>query len=308
MTASPGLIPVRQDVPTRLRIEHGPRPLGAMFRRPRLSWWLPLGTDGQLSYQVRATIDGAMRTAEPAEARESLLRPWPFPGLRSRSRVSWQVRVRSVAGWSDWSAAAEFETGLLDPADWHARFIGIADPDPGSPRGQRGALFLRRRFTVSEPPARARAYATAQGRFELYLDGTRIGDLGLTPGRTASRSRLEVQAYDITALCGPGEHELVAAVTDGWRSGTADGFQLDQGNGTTLALLAQVELFDQAGGRWSIATGGGWQAAASGLASAADPVEGPRAGPAIPFLPQSGWHKAVVLGARLSTLPHTGQD
>ena len=82
--------------PARLRIEHGPRSLGTGFRRPRLSWWLPPGADGQLSYQVRATIDGLTRTAEPAIAPEPFLRPWPFADLRSRSQVTWQVRVLSL--------------------------------------------------------------------------------------------------------------------------------------------------------------------------------------------------------------------
>lgn len=278
IASTSGLIPAEPDAPTRLRVEPGPRPHGTGLR-PRLSWLAPRGADDQLPHQVRATIDGTARTAEPADAPEPLPCLWPFPSLRSRSRVSWQVRVRSQAGWSDWSAPHEFEAGLLNPADWHARFIGIADPGPLPPHGRPGALFLRRRFTIREPPVRARVYATAQGVHELHLDGTRIGDLKLTPGFTACRSHIEVQAYDITGLCGPGEHELIATVTNG------------------TALLAQIELFDQAGGRWSIATGTGWQAAARGTVSAAVP-------------PESGWRDAVVLGTgeRGTTPVHTRQD
>jgi alpha-L-rhamnosidase len=182
--------------------------------------------------------------------------------------VSWQVRTRAEAGWSDWSAAHEFETGLLDLADWHGRFIGGPGPGPHPPRGQGGALYLRRRFTVTGPPARARVYATARGTYELHLDGTRISDPDLTPGLTACRSHLEVRAYDITRLCGPGDHELIATVT-----------------GNSPALLAQVEIADRASGRRDIGTGSGWQATTSSPLSAADRMEVP------------GWRDAVVLDA-----------
>jgi alpha-L-rhamnosidase len=302
-----GMTPAGPGTPARLRIEHGPRPLGTGFRHPRLSWRLPPAAQGQLSYQVRATIDGTAQTAHPADAPEPFLRPWPFPALGSRSRVAWQVRVRSRAGWSDWSAAHEFETGLLEPADWNgSRFIGTTDPDPLPPRGQRGALYLRRRFAISEPPERARVYATAHGVYELHLDGTRIGDLELTPGFTAYRSHLEVQAYDITGLCGPGEHELIATVTDGWWRGATGAFHLDQVYGTSLALLAQVEITGHAGTRRVIATGSGWQVTTHGAITAADLMEGQRTDQAIPFPPASGWQDAVVLGtpdARLTTSP-----
>jgi alpha-L-rhamnosidase len=226
--------------------------------------------------------------------------------------VSWQVRIRGGSGWSDWSAAHEFETGLLDLADWLGRFIGTAIPGPPQPRGQRGALYLRRRFAIGEPPARARVYATAHGIYELRLDGTRVGDLEVTPGFTACRSHLEVQAYDITALCGPGEHELVATVTDGWPPGAGGARHLDQVPGTSLALLAQVEITDQAGGRWDFATGAGWEATTCGPISVVGLTEGERTGQAVPPSPQDGWQDAAVLGvpdARLTVSPGpaTGQ-
>ena len=292
--------------PGRLRIEHGPRPLGTGFRRPRLSWWLPAGSGGQLAYQVRATVDGTRVRTEPIEDVVPYLRPWPFTALGSRSQVAWQVQVRTEAGWSDWSGTCKFETGLLDPADWHGRFIGLPGPDSLPQRGQRGALYLRRQFTVTHPPAQARVYATAHGLYELDLDGTRIGDLELTPGFTAYRSHLEVQAYDITALCTPGDHELVATVTDGWWRGATGAFHLDQVYGTSLALLAQVEITGQSGDLRIIATGDGWQVTTDGPVTAADLMEGQRTDQAVPFPPASGWRDPVILDAangRLTVSP-----
>jgi alpha-L-rhamnosidase len=260
--------------PVHLRVEHGPRPLGVGVTRPRLSWQ---SASGQLGYQVEATVDGAVRTAAPAEDDAPFLRPWPFPDLGSRSRVSWRVRVRSEAGWSGWSAADEFEAGLLEVSDWRARFIAAADPRPLPPRGERGAVYFRRRFTVPAPsPARARVYATAHGVYELHLDGTRLGDLELTPGFTAYRSHLEVQAYDITELLTTGEHELIATVTDGWWRGATGSVHVDCCYGTSLALLAQIEFAGRAGGRIVIPSDGSWQVSAEGPIRAADLMEGER--------------------------------
>jgi len=278
--------------PTRLLVEHGPRPLGVGVSQPRLSWQSPAG---QLAYQVEATIDGAVRTAAPAEHDAPFLRPWPFPPLGSRSRVSWRVRVRSEAGWSGWSAAAEFETGLLEVSDWRGRFIAGTDPKPLPPRGERGAMYFLRRFTVPAPtPAWARVYATAHGIYELHLDGIRLGDLELTPGFTAYRSHLEVQAYDISELLTPGEHELVATVTDGWWRGATGTVHMDCCYGTSLALLAQIEFAGQPGGRIVIPSDGSWQASADGPIRAADLMEGERVDQTASI---DGWTPATIVTA-----------
>src|SRR5687768_10834690 len=90
---------------TRLRIEHGPRPLGAGTATPRLSWWLPEGSNEQRAYRINAVLDDS----DELQSREvrsiaSLLQPWPFPALDSRQRVRWRVQVDTDAGWSEWSA------------------------------------------------------------------------------------------------------------------------------------------------------------------------------------------------------------
>jgi len=278
--------------PVRLRIEHGPRSLGVGASRPRLSWQSP---SGQLGYQVEATIDGDVLASEPADEATPFLRAWPFPALGSRSRVSWRVRVRSEADWSEWSAADQFETGLLAVSDWQGGFIGAGDRKPVPPRGERGAVYFRRRFTVpARRPVRGRVYATAHGIYELHLDGTRLGDLELTPGCTAYRSHLEAQTYDVTALLTPGEHELVATVSDGWWRGATGAAHADRCYGTALALLAQLEFADQDGRRIVIPSDESWQVSAGGPIRAADLMEGQRVDQTIPL---GGWAKATIVAA-----------
>ena len=293
--------------PTRLRVEHGARPIGLGIAEPRLSWWLPSGTQAQEAYRIEATVDGEVVTTSEVASSDSVLRPWPFAPLFSRAQASWRVQVRTEAGWSPWSTVAPMEVGLLQVEDWAARFVG--HPDDGrqtSPRGERGALYLRHRFRVDQAPERARLYATAQGLYELHLDGRRIGDLELTPGFTAYRSHLEVQTYDVTELVQPGEHTLMATLTDGWWRGSVGYTREDRCYGDQLALLAQLELVDTAGRRHVVATDERWEATDRGPIVAADLMEGQRIDQRVPFPPENGWCPAAVVGTpdhRLTASP-----
>jgi alpha-L-rhamnosidase len=293
--------------PGRLRVEHGPRPLGLGFARPRLSWWLPAGVRAQHAHRVEATIDGRVVTSAELDGEEPFLRPWPFPALPSRAQVAWRVQVRTEAGWSGWSLLHQFETGLLERADWQGSFVGA--PDDGEPlarRGERGALYLQRRFRVEDEPTRARIYATAHGLYELHLDGVRVGDLELTPGFTSYRSHLEVQTYDVTDLLRPGDHVLTATVTDGWWRGSVGFSRNDRCYGDALALLAQVELVGATGERQVLATDESWQVSPQGPIVAADLIEGQRVDQQLPFPPAGGWQPATVLAGgddRLTVAP-----
>lgn len=295
------------NAPTRLRIEHGPRSLGTNFVRPRLSWWLPARASAQDAYRIEATTDGRVVSTGEIAGDESLLQPWPFDALGSRAQVAWRVQVRTAGGWSEWSEPHEFETGLLDLADWDARFVAAPDGlDPFAPRGERGALYFRRTFRVDGDAVRARVYATAHGIYELYVDGVRVGDLELTPGFTAYRSHLEVQTYDVDALLTPGAHTLVATVTDGWWRGSVGFTREEFVYGKSLALLAQVEVVDGAGTRTVASTDGSWEVTADGPIVAADLIEGEHVDQRVLFPPETGWTTVDVVASpdtRLTVSP-----
>ena len=120
---------------------------------------------------------------------------------------------------------------------------------------------------------RARAYATAHGLYELFLNGTRVGDLELTPGSTAYRSQLDVQAYDVTDLLVPGDNVLAAVLSDGWWRGK-NGFTREVDCfGTELALLVQLEAELEDGAQATHGTGPGWTTA-TGEIVRADLIDG----------------------------------
>lgn len=295
MSATAGVdrrIPELPGQPTRLRVEHGSRQLGIGTGRPRLSWWLPPGTRHQEAYRLEVLIDDATPTTIEIHSDRSVLETWPLPPLRSRNRIRWRVQVLADGQWSAWSSFDHFEVGLLEPDDWTAVFIGPPLDGELEARGRRGASYLRRRFTVSTPPLRARVRATALGIYELHLDGRRLGDMELTPGFTAYRSLLQVQTYEISDLLQPGVHELVATLTDGWYRGSVGFNRVERCFGDRLGLLAQIELETSPGELVIHPTDPRWEVNRNGPIIAADLIEGARLDLRIPFPPVHGWEPA----------------
>ncbi|MEW1837257.1 family 78 glycoside hydrolase catalytic domain [Nonomuraea angiospora] len=281
------------SVPTSLRVEHLDVPLGIHVARPRLSWTLPAGSEVQFAYRIRAGGWDSGRV----ESDQSVLVPFDGPATRSGERVEWQVKVWTDAGESDWSAPSWWEAGLLEPADWTARWIEPSEPQPGEP-GQRPAHLMRRTFAVPAAVKRARLYATAHGIYEAFLNGRRVGDLELTPGFTAYRRNLHVQTYDVTALLTEGAAVLAAVLSDGWFRGRTGAMRMAGGFGPRTALLAQLRIEHADGSLTVVGTDGEWLSTTAEIA-AADLMDGERhdlrlalPGWSAPGFDATGWSKA----------------
>ncbi len=226
--------------PWDLRVEHLDEAFGIATTTPRLSWKLPPATSRQLAFRVRAGEWDSGRV----ESDVNVLVPYAGSSLRSRQYVEWLVKVWTDHGESAWSAPAWWEMGLLGGDDWRARWIEPHGHDGGNP-GVRHAHLFRTTFTSAGGP-RARLYATAHGVYELFLNGTRVGDFELTPGFTSYRHRLQVQTYDVSDLLHPGRNELRALVSDGWFRGQVGALRQHDIFGSRLGLLAQLEVDGQA--------------------------------------------------------------
>jgi alpha-L-rhamnosidase len=249
--------------PWDLRVEHLDDAFGIDVTVPRLSWKLPETATRQSAYRLRV---GAWDSGR-VEADASVLVAYGGPPLTSRQQVEAAVLVWTDLGVSEWSTPVRVEMGLLAVEDWTARWIQAVDT--GSEPGRRGAAVLRKTFTVANGCDRARLYATADGVYELFLNGERVGDQELTPGFTSYRSRLQVQSYDVTGLLRTGTNELRAVLSDGWFRGFVGFTREHDVFGARLALLAQLEL----DGVPVAASDESWETA-PGAIVAADLVEG----------------------------------
>src|SRR5690606_27815752 len=182
--------------------EHKINPVGLHTNKPRLSWKLRSeGTDVmQTAYRIRVGKTPSFRKGDiiwdsgKVDSDSSVLVSYKGPALQSGARYFWQVKVwDNKKNESAWSEAAFWEMGLFNEYDWTGRWIEpVQDTVLNIP-----AMLLRRKVNLPKEVERARAYVTAHGLYEFYVNGQRVGDQLFTPGWTSYNKRLQYQVYDV---------------------------------------------------------------------------------------------------------------
>ncbi len=236
--------------PKRLRCEYLENPIGIDAPTPRLSWWLDdeRPAEIQTAYHILAArredlLDddhGDLWDSGRTESSNTCHIAYAGPSLHARQRVWWKVRAFDSDGiGGPWSRVSFFEMGLLDAADWRARWI--AAPLIGGKRTPVQVPALRRTFELVQPVEQARLYVTALGVYDIEINGTRAIDVELAPGWTDFGKRVRYQTFDVARLLQPGENALGALLGDGWYCGTL-GMSDRQQYGDRPMLLLQLEI------------------------------------------------------------------
>ena len=210
---------------------------------PALSWWLPDGAATQTAYRI--VTDDGYDSGVVASDRQSYVEVPVFD--RSRRLSSARVQVQTDLGESAWSEPVALESGLLDPDDWSADWIGVFEAERPE-KGLRPAYWLRSEFDAAEL-GEARLYVTALGLYEVFLNGQRVGDVELAPGYTQYAQRVPYQTFDVASLLRPGRNVLAALLADGWYRGQVGAPRPADQFGTDVALRLQLEL--HTGGAWT---------------------------------------------------------
>ena len=254
-----------------LRCEYKVDPLGIDIRKPRLSWELVSLERGvlQTSYEIRVAASETELTkgkllwdSGKQSSDASIQVEYGGPALQSRKVYYWQVRVADNHGHlSEWSMTAHWETGLLEAADWKAKWITpnlTEDENKSNP-----APFLRREFSINKKVSLARLYATAMGLYEMSLNGKRIGDAYFTPGWTSYDFRYQYQTYDVTNSLKSGTNCLATILGDGWFRGSMAWDPKNNRNryGKKLALLAQLLITYRDGSQQIVNSDDQWKSA-----------------------------------------------
>ena len=295
---------------TGLKVEYLANPLGIDAARPRLSWRITSAERNtmQAAYQVQVTRnDSLVWDSGRVKSDSSVFVPYRGPALASRTRYVWRVRIWDGKGRASvWSAPGSWETGLLQPSDWTAAWIGTA-PSPTDSVGGPSPL-LRRAFRANGVVASARLYATSLGLYELYLNSQRVGDRLFTPGWTSYNRRLQYQTYDVTSLVRAGDNAIGAVLGDGWYRGNL-GFN-GQRNvyGKRLGLRAQLEIRYRDGHTERVVSDSLWKTA-TGPIRASDIYGGEtydarleRSGWASASYDDHDWPRVVLLNPRAGVL------
>ncbi|GLY16320.1 alpha-L-rhamnosidase [Kineosporia sp. NBRC 101677] len=265
--------------PYRLRVDARAEPREVDAPNPELSWALRSDEQGAIPASHRVTV----RPAADAHALwDSGVREGDSTGLRydgpkltPETSYVWSVEVEDRQG-ARCSAESTFETGVCDWSGvvWIGRdpepngAIDATDRDSDTPvrptlrtNDLSPPLQLRRAFTISAAPARARLTVTARGLVVPYINGARVGDDELLPGWTDYRTRIQYRTFDVTDLVHAGENVLAAEVGEGWWSGFVgfDHRHHAHHYGTAPQLLARLVIDDPDGERTVLGTDESWR-------------------------------------------------
>ncbi len=252
---------------TGLSCEHLIDPLGTDVKQPRLSWKIvsPVRHTKQAAYEIRVATQASFSTnslvwrSQKQNSDQSLLVPYTGTALKSATRYYWQVRVWDNQGHaSAWSPTAFWETGLLSPSDWKAKWIEPLPADTSHTHSM-APLMMRKEFSLNKKIASARLYVTAHGLYQVQINDHRVTDAVLTPGWTSYNKRLQYQVFDISSLVRQGNNTIGALVGEGWYNGRLAWGVNRNHYGKVNGLLAQLHIRFTDGSETIISTDQSWK-------------------------------------------------
>lgn len=271
--------------PTDLRCEHMTNPSTVDNQHPRLSW-INIAADEnaqgeyQSAYQIQVASTAKKLEKGKADiwdtrkvdSQESYLIDYAGKPLQSGLDYYWRVRVWDKDGKaSNWSEPAHWGMGLLTQEEWKAQWIGSSF---SSDEGLDAAPLYRKTFTLNgKKIAKAKAFVSGLGFFELYVNGKRVSDDCLVPGISnfshrplLSKIRITVEdnftnyrvlylSYDITDLLNKGEN-AVGAILGNSVYNTNNFHVLRFGK---PCLICQIEVTYEDGTKEMIVTDSSWR-------------------------------------------------
>ncbi|MCL5269276.1 MAG: family 78 glycoside hydrolase catalytic domain, partial [bacterium] len=190
----------------------------------------------------------------------------------------------SVVTGGDWRAVreapADWTTPAFDDAAWPRAMelgaFGVAPWNKITPDEytRLPARMLRREFSLGRPVRSARAYVCGLGFFELYLNGSKVGDHVMDPILADYSRKAPYVTFDVTDLLRPGANAAGLLLGNGRffapRVKTPTVFRTF---GYPKAI-AQIEVEYADGARETIATGDGWRVTADGPIRANNEYDG----------------------------------
>ena len=254
-----------------LKCEYRSTPMGLETSHPRLSWILEADERGQRQSAYRVIVStsaqklrentGDLWDTGKVESDASVNVPYGGQPLESGMRCWWKVRVWGKDGEpGPWSKPSWWEMGLVEEGAWEARWIRPptsqdpdAEPDP--------APLFRKEFQTEKRIARARAYISGLGYYELFLNGEKLGDHVLDPAFTRYDRRVLYETYDVTDTVRQGKNVAGAVLGNGWYNmHTRATWNFDRAPWRDRpVLICQLHLTFEDGSTRTIMSDGSWR-------------------------------------------------
>ncbi len=221
-------------------VEFNPAADAIDIKDPRFSWIVKLDGQGrsQTAYQIQVASSAELLNTGKADmwdsgsvtSEQSTLVTYKGQPLKSNSDYFWRVRVCDESGkFHSYSKFEKFSTAFLEPSDWKAKWIGRGSPDETVPNVDlrvsptikqtaadlRSPIF-RKEFTIERPVARAKLFVAGLGLYEAHLNGGKVGNRVLTPGKTNYQKRVFYDTYDVSKELHNGENAIGVMLGNGW--------------------------------------------------------------------------------------------
>ena len=253
----------------RPRVEYRANPLGMDVAQPRLSWILESERRGarQTAYQIlvsssRPLLDrnrGDVWDSGKVHSDLSTHIAYDGPSLRSSTRYHWKVRIwDELKQASPWSQPSYWVSGLLQPSDWQAKWIGGAWSGDWPEQSPAPLPWLRKTFELDGVPREAFAFVAAMGYYELYINDRKVDDHVLMPAVSHYPSRVLYVTHDVKQYLVQGQNCISLWLGQGWN---IPGFPGVVDDGPIVRAQAQLDFSD--GRRTVVATDQTWKVHAS---------------------------------------------
>ncbi|HRI79270.1 MAG TPA: glycoside hydrolase family 78 protein [Cyclobacteriaceae bacterium] len=255
------------------KIEDLVNPVGIDVLSPRFSWQLESGKRNvmQTAYEIHVSSDisrlskADVWNSGKIMSDQSVFVPYGGPVLESGRKYFWQVRIWDNTGKATaWTWASSWQMGLLKPSDWKAKWIqaGFQEDTVDRP-----SPYFRKSFSTPKKIASATLFITAQGLYEAFINGKRVGDACLTPGWTSYNKRLAYQAYDVTPLITSNTNVIGVVLGSGWYRGDIGFAKQRNFYGKSISLIAQIEIQYDDGTKEMVISDKSWKCSTGSILS-----------------------------------------
>ena len=257
--------------PVDLRCEYQSAPLAIESSQPRLSWELQAADPAhrnlrQTGYRIMVASSEALLVRERGDlwdtgrvsSSETIQIPYTGKTPAALGDHFWKVRIWDQDGnASAWSGPASWRMAPR-PRAWKAKWIA-AQADGTSP--ERHMPIFRHAFALPHTPARAIAYISGLGQYELTVNGEKVGAAVLTPGWTNYRKTVFYNAYDVTKLLRAGRNALGVMLGNGMYNvpRTPGRYTKFTGSFGQPKLIAQIHAEFAGGTTTEIVTDSSWK-------------------------------------------------
>lgn len=208
---------------------------------------------------------GEVNTAEPSL-------DYAGPPLKSRTRYTWRVAIRDERGeLTGWSEPASFETGIVDPQEWQAEWIGASWDQELSRRlpldsvkmlqplarvWHPGASTIITRTHLEVPAGRAVLAAplvlAGAHKIRAWVNGTEVD-----ARRESAEGGMTTLIADVAPLLRPAAHAGPALRNELL-------VHAEAAPGQPGGLIGRLEVVVERMGTVTVATDGSWEIAAAG--------------------------------------------